>query len=55
MLGEDVFDEDKILKGILDWAAVESPTYHTQGVNSMMDLAQGSLEELGAETERPIM
>ncbi len=52
MLGEDVFDEDKILKGILDWAAVESPTYHTQGVNSMMDLAQGSLEELGAETER---
>jgi len=52
MLAENVFDEDEILKGILDWASVESPTYHTDGVNQMMDLAQGSLEDLGAEIER---
>jgi glutamate carboxypeptidase len=31
---------------------VESPTYHTDGVNQMMDLAQGSLEDLGADIER---
>ena len=52
MLAEDAFDEEKILKSILDWAAVESPTYHTPGVNRMMDLAESALEALGADMER---
>jgi len=52
MLGEEAFDEDAILKGIMEWAGVESPSNHVEGVNAMMDLASGSLEELGAKIER---
>ncbi len=52
MLNENAFDTDEILDGIIAWAGVESPTHHTVGVNAMMDLAAGSLEDLGAETHR---
>ncbi len=51
-LSESAFDEDAILDGILEWAGVESPCHHVAGVNAMMDLAAGEMEELGAEVER---
>lgn len=52
MLPESAFDAEKILKGIENWASVESPTHHVSGVNKMIDLASSSLEELGANIER---
>lgn len=52
MLGEQAFDEEEILKGIIGWASIESPSHHVEGVNAMMDLASGALEALGAKIER---
>jgi len=52
MLGENAFDEEEILNGIVAWAGVESPSHDAHAVNAMMDLAAGALEELGAQINR---
>lgn len=51
-LSESTFNAEAILDGILEWAAVESPCHHLAGINRMMDLAAGEMEELGAGVER---
>ncbi len=52
MLSESAFDTEEILKGIIAWSSVESPSHNKSGVNAMMDLAAGALDELGAKTDR---
>jgi glutamate carboxypeptidase len=46
------FDPDKMLAVIREWVLVESPTYHRDGVNRMMDLAEKEMADLGAQVER---
>jgi len=46
------FDSEKMLAGIHTWVLVESPTYHRDGVNRMMDLAEKEMIDLGAQIER---
>lgn len=46
------FNAEEILDGILQWVGVESPTFHRDGVNRMMDLAEAEMRALGAEIER---
>lgn len=52
MLEEDQFDAEEILDRIIKWVRVESPTPHTAGVNAVMDIAEGELNEMGSATER---
>ena len=40
------FDSEKMLEGIREWVLVESPTYHREGVNRMMDLAEKEMADL---------
>ena len=51
-LPETAFNTDAILQGIKAWGSVESPTHHTAGVNAMMNLAEATMGEIGAEVER---
>ena len=46
------FDTEQMLAGIREWVLVESPTYHREGVNRMMDLAEKEMTSLGAKIER---
>ncbi|MDH3739812.1 MAG: M20/M25/M40 family metallo-hydrolase, partial [Alphaproteobacteria bacterium] len=46
------FDAESILDGILAWARIESPTYHTEGVNAVMTLAANELSAMGAQVAR---
>jgi glutamate carboxypeptidase len=46
------FDVDEIVAGLEPWIRTESPTFHTAGVNAMMDLASSAMDEVGAEIER---
>ena len=46
------FDSEEMLEGIREWVLVESPTYHREGVNRMMDLAEKEMADLGAQIER---
>lgn len=46
------FDPDAMLEGLRPWVECESPTYDTQAVNRMMDLATRSLILAGGRTER---
>lgn len=46
------FNAEEMLEGIREWVMVESPTYHREGVNHMMDLAQQAMKSLGAGIER---
>jgi glutamate carboxypeptidase len=46
------FDSEEMLEGIREWVLVESPTYHREGVNRMMDLAEKEMTDLGAQIER---
>ena len=46
------FDSEEMLEGIREWVMVESPTYHREGVNRMMDLAEKEMADLGAQIER---
>jgi glutamate carboxypeptidase len=46
------FDADEMVAGIREWVMVESPTYHREGVNRMMDLAEQAMANLGAKVER---
>ena len=46
------FDPDEILTGIREWVMVESPTFHKEGVNRMMDLAELAMRSLDAKIER---
>lgn len=48
----NAFNAAEILEGILGWVAVESPTFHREGVNRMMDLAEAEMRALGAAIER---
>lgn len=52
LLPASAFNERSILDGIIKWVEVESPCHHLPGVNAMMDLAAGELEEIGAQIER---
>ncbi|MGI9408685.1 MAG: M20/M25/M40 family metallo-hydrolase, partial [Hyphomicrobiaceae bacterium] len=49
---QEWFDTDEILEGILSWARIESPTYHAAGVNSVPDLAELEMTELGGDVSR---
>ena len=46
------YDPEEMLQGIREWVMVESPTYHREGVNRMMDLAEKEMTGLGAKIER---
>jgi len=46
------FDSEEMLEGIHEWVMVESPTYHREGVNRMMDLAEKEMADLGAQVAR---
>ena len=46
------FDATEILDGIREWVMVESPTFHREGVNRMMDLAESAMRSLNAKIER---
>ncbi|MGI9423077.1 MAG: M20/M25/M40 family metallo-hydrolase, partial [Hyphomicrobiaceae bacterium] len=46
------FDAESILDGILAWARIESPTYHTEGVNAVMTQAADELSAMGAQVTR---
>jgi glutamate carboxypeptidase len=46
------FDAEAIAAMIAEWSAVESPSYDPDAVNHMMDLAEISMLNLGAEVER---
>ena len=46
------YDADEILEGIRTWVFVESPTNFPEGVNRVMDLAEGEMISLGADIER---
>ena len=51
-LPADAFDLEEIVAGLERWVGIASPTTDAAGVNRMMDVAQASMEELGAVTER---
>ena len=44
------FNAEEILEGICAWVRIESPTTHVEGVNRMMDVAEGAMRELGARS-----
>ena len=46
------YDADEILEGVRTWVLVESPTNFPEGVNRVMDLAEGEMVSLGAAIER---
>ncbi len=46
------FDAEEILTGIIDWASIESPTYHAAGVNAVLDLAVSEMTEIGGRVTR---
>jgi glutamate carboxypeptidase len=46
------FNADEILKGILEWVSIESPTYDRDAVNRMMDAAIETMRPLGAVIDR---
>jgi len=46
------FDSEAILDGIVQWAGIESPSYHAEGVNAVMTSAVDELAALGAHVER---
>ena len=46
------FDANEMLEGIREWVMVESPTYHREGVNRMMDIVGEATTGLGAMIER---
>jgi len=52
MLPASAFNEETILDGIIKWVEVESPCHYLPGINAMMDLAAGELEEMGAQVKR---
>src|SRR5690348_8674889 len=51
-MGQQLFDAEDILAGILRWVSIESPTYDTEAVNRMMSQAALEFAELGATIER---
>jgi len=46
------FDAEEIAAGISEWASIESPSYDHDAVNRMVDLAEATMEAMGAEIER---
>ena len=46
------FDAEEIAAGIAEWARIESPSFDAAAVNRMMDLAETTMRDLGAETTR---
>jgi glutamate carboxypeptidase len=46
------FDAENMLAGLRPWVECESPTFHAQAVNRMMDLAAHDLAVVGARVER---
>ena len=48
----DWFDAEEILTGIVNWASIESPTYHAAGVNAVLDLAEREMTEMGGRVAR---
>ena len=46
------FDSEAMLAGLRPWIECESPTWDTQAVNRMMDLASAELAALGAAIDR---
>jgi len=51
-LPADAFDLEEIVAGLERWVGIASPTTDAAGVNRMMDVAQASMEEIGAVTKR---
>lgn len=45
-------DPDEIVSGLEEWVRTESPTYHVEGVNGMMDLASDAMRSIGATVVR---
>ena len=45
-------DPDEILKGIVEWIEIESPSHDAQAVNRMVDRAEADMRGLGARIER---
>ncbi len=52
IIAEKWLDAEDILKGILAWAEIESPSYHVAGVNRIMVLAEAEMADLGADVTR---
>ncbi len=52
ILSELQFDADRMLAGLRRWVERESPTFETDSVNAMMDLASADLASAGAEVRR---
>ncbi|HEY6524807.1 MAG TPA: M20/M25/M40 family metallo-hydrolase [Solirubrobacteraceae bacterium] len=48
----DLFHESEMLAGIARWVGIDSPTYHRDGVNRMMDAAAAAMYGLGATITR---
>lgn len=45
-------DAEELLEGILDWVAVETPTYHAEEVNKLADKVQAAWQGVGCAAER---
>ncbi|MFC4353028.1 M20/M25/M40 family metallo-hydrolase [Fodinicurvata halophila] len=52
MTRSNAFNPDSILSGLLDWVAIESPSYNREAVNRMVDTVEGELSALGGAIER---
>ena len=46
------FDAETIAAAIARWARIESPSFDATAVNAAMDLAQSTMQELGARITR---
>ncbi len=51
-LPESAFNAEDILKDIVRWAEIESPSYSAASVNKVMDLAEAEMRDLGGVVER---
>ena len=51
-LPAEAFELEEILAGLERWVGIASPTIDPDGVNRMMDEAQGAMEQIGARIER---
>ncbi len=47
-----VIDPEEILEGVRSWVEIETPTYHGDEVNKLVDVVEQSMSALGAEIVR---
>jgi len=48
---ESMFDQEEMLKGLLDWVQIESPTFAVPGVNAMISTVARELAVCGASVQ----